>query len=57
MTSSRFYGEALKTSEALAECRRESGTQFAPEAVEALERLWALGALEAAADVRAASLD
>ena len=57
MTSSRFYGEALKTSEALAECRRESGTQFAPEAVEALERLWALGALEAAADVRAATLD
>ena len=57
MTSSRFYGEALKTSEALAECRRESGTQFAPEAVEALERLWALGALEPAADVRAASLD
>ena len=57
MTSSRFYDEALKTSEALAECRRESGTQFAPEAVEALERLWALGALEAAADVRAATLD
>ena len=56
MTSSRLYGEALSTAEALAECRRESGTQFAPEAVEALERLWTLGALEAA-DVRAASFD
>ena len=57
MTSSRFYGEALSTREALAECRRESGNQFAPEAVEALERLWALGALEPAADVRTASFD
>jgi HD-GYP domain-containing protein (c-di-GMP phosphodiesterase class II) len=53
MTSSRLYGEALSTADALAECRRESGGQFAPEAVEALERLWTLGALEAA-DVRAA---
>jgi diguanylate cyclase (GGDEF)-like protein/PAS domain S-box-containing protein len=56
MTSSRLYGEALSTAEALAECRREIGAQFAPEAVEALERLWTLGALEHA-DVRAVSLD
>ena len=37
----------------VAECKRERGTQFAPEAVDALDRLWALGALDAA-DVRAA---
>ena len=45
MTSSRVYGDALDTADALAECKRERGTQFAPEAVDALERLWALGAL------------
>jgi HD-GYP domain-containing protein (c-di-GMP phosphodiesterase class II) len=56
MTSSRVYGEALTAAEALAECKRERGTQFAPEAVDALDRLWALGALDAA-DVRAASVD
>ena len=56
MTSSRVYGEALSLAEALAECKRERGTQFAPEAVDALDRLWALGALDAA-DVRAASVD
>jgi HD-GYP domain-containing protein (c-di-GMP phosphodiesterase class II) len=48
MTSHRAYGEALAPADALAECRRERGTQFAPEAVDALERLWALGALESA---------
>ena len=48
MTSSRIYGEALDTAEALAECRRERGKQFAPEAVDALDRLWALGALTTA---------
>ena len=48
MTSSRVYGEALDTAEALAECKRERGTQFAPEAVDALDRLWALGALTSA---------
>ncbi|MBA2462348.1 MAG: diguanylate cyclase [Actinobacteria bacterium] len=53
MTSSRLYGEALSISDALAECRRESGAQFAPEAVEALERLWALGAIDPVADARA----
>jgi diguanylate cyclase (GGDEF)-like protein len=57
MTSSRLHADALPTREALEECRRESGTQFAPEAVEALERLWTLGALEQVADVRAASVD
>ena len=56
MSSSRLYGEALSTSDALAECRRESGSQFAPEAIEALDRLWALGAL-GATEVRAAAID
>lgn len=45
MTSARAYGEALTLEAALAECRRERGTQFAPEAVDALERLHALGGL------------
>ncbi|HSO00900.1 MAG TPA: HD domain-containing phosphohydrolase [Gaiellaceae bacterium] len=48
MTSRRAYGEALELADALAECTRGRGTQFAPEAVDALERLWALGALESA---------
>jgi putative nucleotidyltransferase with HDIG domain len=48
MTSSRVYGTALSLADALAECKRERGTQFAPEAVDALDRLWALGALESA---------
>ncbi len=56
MTSSRVYGSALNAADAVAECKRERGTQFAPEAVDALERLWTLGALDAA-DVRAASTD
>ncbi len=46
MTSSRVYGDALSSADALAECKRERGTQFAPEAVDALDRLWALGALD-----------
>ena len=54
MTSSRFYGEARTTGEALAECRRESGLQFAPEAVAALDRLWTLGALSIDAGALAA---
>jgi diguanylate cyclase (GGDEF)-like protein/PAS domain S-box-containing protein len=45
MLSRRVYGEALDAVEALHECKRERGAQFAPEAVDALERLWALGAL------------
>ena len=56
MTSSRVYGEALSAADALAECKRERGLQFAPEAVDALERLWTLGALDAA-DVRGAASD
>ncbi len=56
MTSSRVYGEALDAAGALAECTRERGTQFDPDAVDALERLWALGALTDA-DIRAASVD
>jgi HD-GYP domain-containing protein (c-di-GMP phosphodiesterase class II) len=48
MTSSRVYGDALDAVEALGECKRERGAQFAPEAVDALERLWALGALTTA---------
>ncbi|MGZ8781907.1 MAG: diguanylate cyclase domain-containing protein [Gaiellaceae bacterium] len=55
MTSSRVYGDALGAADALAECKRERGKQFAPEAVDALSRLWALGALDA--DVRAATAD
>jgi diguanylate cyclase (GGDEF)-like protein len=54
MTSSRLYGAALSVGDALAECRRETGSQFAPDAVAALERLWTLGALDAA-DARAAA--
>ena len=56
MTSSRVYGEALDAVDALGECKRERGAQFAPEAVDALERLWALGALTTA-DVGAAASD
>jgi HD-GYP domain-containing protein (c-di-GMP phosphodiesterase class II) len=54
MTSSRLYEEALSLADALAECKRERGKQFAPDAVDALDRLWALGALTDA-DVRAAA--
>jgi HD-GYP domain-containing protein (c-di-GMP phosphodiesterase class II) len=56
MTSSRVYEEALALRDAVAECKRERGRQFAPDAVDALERLWALGALNAA-DVRAGAAD
>ena len=56
MTSSRVYEDALALGDAVAECKRERGKQFAPEAVDALERLWTLGALNGA-DVRAATTD
>ncbi len=56
MTSSRVYDDARKLGDAVAECKRERGKQFAPEAVDALERLWALGALNDA-DVRATTVD
>ena len=56
MTSSRVYTDALALGDAVAECKRERGKQFAPEAVDALERLWALGALNGA-DVRTGAAD
>jgi diguanylate cyclase (GGDEF)-like protein len=56
MTSSRVYGQALDAAGALAECKRERGAQFDPDAVDALDRLWALGALTVA-DVGAATAD
>jgi putative nucleotidyltransferase with HDIG domain len=45
MTSARPYGVPLSREDALTECRRCSGAQFWPEAVEALERLVADGLL------------
>jgi diguanylate cyclase (GGDEF)-like protein/PAS domain S-box-containing protein len=57
MTSNRSYGQALALAEALAECRRGSGTQFAPDAVAALERLWTLGALSPVETVEAEAGD
>jgi HD-GYP domain-containing protein (c-di-GMP phosphodiesterase class II) len=46
MTSARPYSAALSIEAALVECRRCADTQFAPEAVAALERLAAAGALD-----------
>ncbi len=45
MTNRRGYNDPLTTDEALAECRRCSGSHFWPVAVEALERLHAAGAI------------
>jgi diguanylate cyclase (GGDEF)-like protein/PAS domain S-box-containing protein len=45
MTSQRPYGAPLSREDALAECRRCSGAQFWPAAVEALERALAEGGL------------
>jgi putative nucleotidyltransferase with HDIG domain len=54
MTSDRVYSEAFTRDEALAEVRDWTRTQFWPEAVAALERLAAAGALPAdAAPVQA----
>jgi putative nucleotidyltransferase with HDIG domain len=50
IVSARSYKPARDLTEALAEVRRCSGTQFWPPAVEALERLVAAGAVEAPAD-------
>jgi putative nucleotidyltransferase with HDIG domain len=47
MTQSRTYKAALTESDALAECRRERGRQFAPAAVDALLALAARGTLVA----------
>lgn len=40
MTGARHYRRPVSRLEALVECRRESGNQFCPDAVAALERLW-----------------
>lgn len=45
MTSARPYGVPLSPADALQECRRCSGAQFWPAAVEALERLVLAGGL------------
>ena len=45
MTSVRVYGTPRDQLDALAEVQRCSGKQFAPEAVEALQRLWREGRL------------
>ena len=45
MTAARTYVKTRSVEDAVAECRRHAETQFAPEAVEALERLAAVGAL------------
>lgn len=47
MTSARPYGVPLSREDALAECRRCSGAQFWPAAVDALERAVAEGLLPA----------
>lgn len=48
MTSARPYRAAGSAADALAECARESGAQFAPWAVEALMGLWREGGLQPA---------
>ena len=53
MTSQRSYHEPLATEQALAECRRCAGTQFAPELVEALAGLVGAGVIVAAATASA----
>ena len=45
MTATRSYVRTRSVEEAVAECRRLAGTQFAPEVVTALERLEQVGAL------------
>jgi len=45
MTSVRSYHDPLAMGDALAECRRCSGTQFSPEVVSVIDRLVSVGAL------------
>ncbi len=45
MTESRCYKPSKTIREALSECARESGAQFAPQAITALVRLARRGAL------------
>jgi HD-GYP domain-containing protein (c-di-GMP phosphodiesterase class II) len=47
MTGARVYSAAMSAPGALAEVRRNDGAQFHPDAVAALERVAARGALEA----------
>ena len=53
MTADRSYRRSRSYRDALEECRRERGRQFAPEAVDALERLADLQGLEDLDVVRA----
>jgi diguanylate cyclase (GGDEF)-like protein len=55
MTSARSYSPAIKVDAALDQCRTERGRQFSRLAVDALETLAAEGALEHAAEHRAAA--
>jgi len=57
MTGARIYSAPMPLPDALAEVRRNRGTQFHPDAVDALERINArdgLAADEAAAPLSAA---
>jgi HD-GYP domain-containing protein (c-di-GMP phosphodiesterase class II) len=47
MTGARVYSAAMSHADALAEVRRNDGEQFHPDAVAALERVAARGALAA----------
>jgi diguanylate cyclase (GGDEF)-like protein len=47
MTSPRRYRPPLSAEEAMAECARQDGAQFAPHVVAAVRSLWAAGALSA----------
>ncbi|HJZ62060.1 MAG TPA: diguanylate cyclase [Miltoncostaeaceae bacterium] len=47
MTSVRVYGEPRTASEAMEEFARSAGSQFAPEVVAVLERLWSAGEVTA----------
>jgi diguanylate cyclase (GGDEF)-like protein len=54
MTGARVYSAPMASAEALAECREQCGRQFAPEAVDALERLASAGMLHVEATPAAA---
>jgi HD-GYP domain-containing protein (c-di-GMP phosphodiesterase class II) len=45
MTSDRSYRKAMPAAEAIAEMRRNAGTQFDEAVVEAMARLWVRGEL------------
>ena len=51
MTCARIYSAPMPPADALAEVRRNAGTQFHPDAVAALECIHARGGLEAHAPV------